>query len=101
MFDQFFNNLQGLWLRIRLTWRLLNDDRVPVWTKVIPMLTFAYLFSPIDVLPDVFLVLGQFDDFVVLYGGLELFERAVPEEVVEEHRQRLLDEWGIKKDTLH
>ena len=92
MFDQLFNNLQGLWLRLRLTWCLFNDDRVPMWTKAIPMMTFAYLFSPIDVLPDLFLIIGQMDDLVILYGGLELFERMVPPELVAEHRQRLLEE---------
>lgn len=92
MFDQVITYLENLWMRLRLTWRLLNDDRVPLWTKAIPVLTFAYLFSPLDLMPDVFLVAGQIDDAVILYGGLELFERMVPAELVAEHKQRLLDE---------
>ena len=84
-----FENVGKLWLKVQLTWRLLNDDRVPFWTKGIPVLAFLYLFSPIDVLPDFFLVLGQFDDLVILMGGMEIFERLAPADVVAQYREQL------------
>lgn len=92
MLDSIFENLNNFWLRLQLTWRLLKDERVPLWTKAIPVLTFLYLFSPLDVLPDFLVVLGQLDDVVILVGGMELFERLVPEEIVAEHKQRLQTE---------
>ena len=92
MIDQLIGNFQGFWTRARLTWRLLQDDRVPLWLKAIPVGAVLYLFSPIDVLPDVFLALGQIDDLMILIGGMELFERFAPADVVAEHRLQLEQE---------
>jgi uncharacterized membrane protein YkvA (DUF1232 family) len=92
MIDEIIGNFQKFWLRIRLTWRLINDDRVPFWTKAIPVAAFLYLFSPLDILPDIFIVLGQIDDFVILVAGMEVFERLAPADVVAEHRHFLESE---------
>lgn len=86
MLDQLMANLQGFWFRTQLTWRLLQDERVPLWVKAIPVVAVLYLFSPIDILPDFLLGFGQIDDFMLIIGGMELFERMVPSEIVEEHR---------------
>jgi uncharacterized membrane protein YkvA (DUF1232 family) len=100
MIDQLIGNIQGMWVRLQLTWRLLNDDRVPVWTKIIPVIAFLYIISPLDILPDVLLGMGQIDDFVVLISGLELFERMIPVHIVEEHRQRLLVEHTEQEEQI-
>lgn len=97
---EIMDNIGKLWLKVQLTWRLLNDSRVPFWTKGIPVLAFLYLFSPIDLLPDFFLVLGQFDDLVILMGGMELFERLAPPFVVEQYKLELgLEEIDSMQDT--
>ena len=95
MIDQLIGNFQAFWTRVRLTWRLLQDDRVPLWLKAIPVASVLYLFSPIDVLPDVFLAIGQIDDLMILIGAMELFERFAPADVVAEHRL-LLEEENLK-----
>jgi uncharacterized membrane protein YkvA (DUF1232 family) len=92
MFESAMERLNSLWLSVRLSWRLMQDARVPIWMKAIPVLAALYIFSPIDVLPDFFLGLGQIDDFVIISMGLELFTRLAPSDVVEEHRQKLLNE---------
>lgn len=92
MIEQIIANFQGFWFRVRLTWRLLQDDRVPIWLKVIPFGAFLYLFSPIDIIPDVFLVIGQVDDIMILVGSMELFERFAPADIVAEHRLMLEQE---------
>ena len=57
----------GSWENIKLTWRLLRDPRVAPYAKVIlPILALVYLISPIDVIPDMILGLGQVDDIGVL-----------------------------------
>ena len=86
MLDQLIANLQGFWFRAQLTWRLLQDDRVPMWVKAIPIAAMLYIFSPIDLIPDFLLGFGQIDDFMLILGGMELFERMIPAEIVEEHR---------------
>lgn len=76
------NYLDQLWL----TWRLLRDRRVAWWMKIIGVLPFVYLISPIDLLPDFLPILGQMDDIAVLYAGMRLFESLAPEYIVKEHR---------------
>ncbi len=82
----------GVWDQLRLGWRLFRDPRVASRLKVIvPLLTGVYLFSPIDVVPDLFLGVGQVDDLGVVGVALlvlaRLLPRFAPPEVVEEHRR--------------
>ncbi|MGB7337629.1 MAG: DUF1232 domain-containing protein [Phototrophicaceae bacterium] len=92
MFDEVARRFSTFWLSLRLTYRLFLDTRVPFFTKAIPLLTVLYVFSPIDVIPDFLIVLGQLDDFLILTMGMQLFERLAPPDVVEEHRYQLLQE---------
>ncbi len=78
------------WLRdffgqFQLAWNLLWDGRVPFVTKLIPILTMIYLLSPVDILPDVALGLGQLDDLAIFLIGLRLFIDVCPPELVAEH----------------
>jgi len=91
------------WLRdvarqARLAWRLFWDRRVPLWTKLIPPAVLAYVMSPIDIIPDVALGLGQLDDVAVLLIGVKLFIELAPPEVVREHLLALgarIKEWHV------
>jgi uncharacterized membrane protein YkvA (DUF1232 family) len=75
---------------LRLAWNLLLDSRVPLLTKlIIPGLMILYILSPIDLIPDVFVGLGQLDDLAVLVLGVKLFIELSPHEVVQEHLRRL------------
>jgi len=95
MFDELNKRINAFWLSLKLTYNLFLDGRVPYWTKVIPVLTVLYIFSPLDVIPDFFLAIGQIDDFLILTMGLQLFERLAPPDVVAEHRHLL----GIPEKT--
>lgn len=73
--------------QVRLTWRLLNDPRVPTALKMlIPALAAIYAFSPLDLIPDFLLGVGQLDDLGIILAALFLFSRLAPRTVVEEHR---------------
>lgn len=89
MIDSLKGRLNRVKLQGWLTWRLLRDGRVPLWTKAIPVLTLVYVFSPIDLIPDFILALGQIDDVVILTLGMSMFERLSPPAVVAEHRREL------------
>lgn len=69
-----------------LTWKLLFDKRVPVWMKAVAIAPLIYVISPIDIIPDVFLGLGQLDDIGIVLAGMRLFESLVPADIVAEHR---------------
>lgn len=84
----------GFWSEMvnnaRLAWRLMTDSRVATWTKlVVPAVMGAYLLWPVDLLPDLFPVLGQVDDLAVLLLSVRLFIQLCPADVVEEHRRGL------------
>ncbi|MBI5667335.1 MAG: DUF1232 domain-containing protein [Chloroflexi bacterium] len=83
------NMLRAVWNQVRLTWRLLRDSRVPLWAKVIPFVGIAYVLSPLDLIPDLLIGLGQLDDLGIILAGMRLFEAVVPEYIVAEHRQAI------------
>ena len=61
----------------------MRDRRVPVFTKIIPLIAVVYLVSPIDILPDYkFPLFGHLDDVVVVTILLLLFIAAAPAHVV-------------------
>jgi uncharacterized membrane protein YkvA (DUF1232 family) len=74
---------------IRLVWALLRDGRVPAQQKLILAGIGAYLFFPIDLIPDFVPVLGQLDDLAVVLLGLDLFIRSAPPPIVEEHLAKI------------
>lgn len=85
--------------QVQLTWRLLWDGRVPLWTKVIPPVVLAYVISPVDLLPDFPpMGLNQLDDLAVVLLGVRLFIELAPPEVVREHLEALgvrTEEWRV------
>jgi hypothetical protein len=68
--------------RIKLILKLMGDRRVNIFLKVIPVASLVYL-----VFPD--LAIGPIDDALVIWLASYLFVELCPDEVVEEHLQRL------------
>lgn len=58
---------------IRKAWSDFRNPSVPKWIKLIPVLAIVYALSPIDVIPDVFVGLGQLDDVGIILLALKLF----------------------------
>ena len=69
----------------KLFFSLLKEPRVPARSKLIVAAILAYLILPADILPDFLIGVGQLDDLAVILGGLKLFLRCCPAEVIEEH----------------
>jgi uncharacterized membrane protein YkvA (DUF1232 family) len=74
---------------IRLVWALLRDSRVPAQQKLVLAGIGAYLFLPLDLIPDFVPVLGQLDDVAVVLLGLDLFIRSAPQDLVDEHMAKI------------
>jgi len=90
--------LQDVMRQARLAWRLFWDQRVPLWTKIIPPVALAYVLFPVDFIPDAMLGLGQLDDIAVLLLGAKLFIELSPPDVVREHLTALgarIQEWRV------
>lgn len=78
--------LRGLWRDARLGVRLLREPYVPWWAKLTLPTALLYLFSPVDLLPDFILGVGELDDLLVLYGALKLFINLCPSALAAHHR---------------
>lgn len=76
---------ENLILQLKLVIKLLADSRVSFLLKLLPLASLIYLF-----IPD--LILGPFDDAIVLGIGFYLFVELCPNDVVEEHRAALRGE---------
>jgi uncharacterized membrane protein YkvA (DUF1232 family) len=70
---------------VRLHWRLFRDVRVPLWPKALLVAGVVYVASPVDLLPDWLLVLGQLDDLAIFLLAVRTFLNGCPPHVVQEH----------------
>jgi uncharacterized membrane protein YkvA (DUF1232 family) len=77
-----------------LLFRLLRDERVPVGGKAIAMLGVAYVFSPVDLLPEALIgPIGLLDDLFVVGAALSRILNYVHPDVVRSH-------WSGQGDAL-
>jgi uncharacterized membrane protein YkvA (DUF1232 family) len=74
---------------LQLVWRLLNDARVSGFPKLIIPAAILYVLSPVDLVPDLALGLGQLDDLGILALAIALFIEVCPRAIVAEHRRAL------------
>lgn len=76
---------------VRLASRLLREPRVPHRAKAVPLLALLYLVSPLDLIPDALLVLGQVDDLSLLLAAFGAFSRLCPAAAVAFHRAAIAE----------
>jgi uncharacterized membrane protein YkvA (DUF1232 family) len=101
--NMFISWAKELIRQFRLAWRLFKDRRVPWVLKLIPPAALIYVLSPIDILPDLSLGLGQLDDIAIVLLSLKLFIELAPPEVVREHLRALgakIAEWTSEEPTV-
>jgi uncharacterized membrane protein YkvA (DUF1232 family) len=79
---------------LRLVWRLLRDPRVPLFPKLIILAAAVYVISPVDMIPDLVLGLGQLDDIGVAMLAVGVFIQLCPPALVDEHRRAIAAESG-------
>jgi uncharacterized membrane protein YkvA (DUF1232 family) len=89
------NWLADILRQVRLVWSLWKDPRVPIGVKLIPPATLIYLLWPVDMLPDPLVGLGQLDDLAVVLLGLRMFIALSPEELVQQHLEKLTGRWRM------
>jgi uncharacterized membrane protein YkvA (DUF1232 family) len=81
--------------RLKLIGRLMADNRVSSFIKVLPLASLAYLIFPFDLAPGIALpIIGALDDAAILWIGSTLFVELCPTNVVQEHKDSLDMESG-------
>ena len=74
-----------------------RDPRIPFMAKVVLVLTVAYAFSPIDLIPDFIPILGYLDDLLILPLGIWLSIKLVPDYIIEHYRQKAKNQLKVRK----
>lgn len=74
---------------VRLFYRLMSDERVSFFTKLVPVIGVVLLLSPPGLELDAIPLIGELDALVVMYFALKLFVWLCPPDVVREHVSRI------------
>jgi uncharacterized membrane protein YkvA (DUF1232 family) len=80
---------QELTLRIKLILRLVGDNRVSPWAKLVPLAGLIYWVSPVDFIMGI-PGLSAVDDMAVLWFAQYMFIELCPPEVVREISSKLM-----------
>lgn len=75
------SKLKALRRHGRLMWLAFRDPITPLWIKLAMAGVLAYLISPIDVVPDLLVILGITDDLVVITLAMWILGKFIPQEV--------------------
>jgi uncharacterized membrane protein YkvA (DUF1232 family) len=68
-------------------------DDVPIFAKLIIIITVGYALSPIDLIPDFIPVLGYLDDLIILPMLISLSIKLIPKNVLEECKEEAKGLW--------
>jgi uncharacterized membrane protein YkvA (DUF1232 family) len=71
--------------KLDLAWRLVRDDRMPIFIKPVVLIPAVYMASPIDVLPDFIPIIGRLDDAFIFSTTYAIVSGFVPSYVLQEH----------------
>jgi uncharacterized membrane protein YkvA (DUF1232 family) len=74
---------------VRVFYRLMHDERVPLLTKAVPLLGLLVLLSPPLLELDLIPFIGELDTILVIGLTLKLFVWLCPPDVVREHVARI------------
>ncbi len=76
--------IRELVIRLKLVLRLMADNRVNPFLKLLPIFSVVYLLVPMDLLP-----IFPVDDAAIVSLGMYLFVELCPQEVVEDYLKEL------------
>lgn len=69
-----------------MLWIAARDPRTPFLAKLVGGLVAAYVFSPIDLIPDFIPVFGLLDDLILVPIGLRIATLLVPAPLMAQYR---------------
>ena len=70
---------------VRLFYRLITDERVPILAKMVPAMGLLLMLTPPALELDMIPIIGELDWIVILYLALKVFIWLCPPDVVREH----------------
>jgi hypothetical protein len=74
---------------VRVFYRLMRDERVSVFAKIVPFLILALMLTPPAMELDFVPIIGEIDWILAVYVALKVFVWLCPPDVVREHVGRI------------
>lgn len=78
------------------------DPRIPWYARFLAVVVTAYVFSPIDLIPDFIPVIGYLDDLILVPLGIWCVLKMIPPKILRECRekaakipQKKFTNWGM------
>jgi len=96
---QFNQKIEFLKLETYAIYLASHHPRVPWYAKALAAGVVAYAFSPIDLIPDFIPIFGYVDDLILLPLGIWLVLRMIPQDVIDECRDRAAKELNRDRPT--
>ena len=87
LIDQLKQKAKHLKRETKALYFAFRDPRTPWYARAFSALVVAYLFSPIDLIPDFIPILGYLDDLVLIPLGIHLALKMIPSEVMADARK--------------
>jgi uncharacterized membrane protein YkvA (DUF1232 family) len=87
-FERWRKRARQLKLEVYTLYLAYRDPRVPWYAKVFAACVAGYVFSPIDLIPDVIPILGYLDELVLIPLAVLAARRMIPPEVLDDCRAR-------------
>jgi uncharacterized membrane protein YkvA (DUF1232 family) len=82
MFLRLFRRVRATGKNLIIAWRAMRNPATPLIAKLLLATIAIYVISPIDLLPDVFPVLGWIDDISMLAFILPALLNLLPADVL-------------------
>jgi len=87
LIDQLKQKAKHLKRETKALYFAFRDPRTPWYARAFSALVVAYLFSPIDLIPDFIPILGYLDDLILIPLGIHLALKMIPSEVMADARK--------------
>ena len=100
MASKVVRKLKSAGKHLLMAWYAFRHPATPLPGKLVLLLMMIYLFSPIDLVPDTFPVLGWLDDLALISFGLPALFRLLPSEVLM-HSQEMADNFILRVFRLY
>jgi uncharacterized membrane protein YkvA (DUF1232 family) len=91
----FFKLKTKLLTSIYTLYLIFKHPQTPWQNKIFIVMIIVYFLSPLDLIPDLYPLLGQIDDLIVAFCGTQLSFKMAPTHILVECRQKA--KIGLKK----
>ena len=88
MFGTLKNKARDVKKKVFILYLACRDPRVPWYAKAFALLVVAYVFSPVDLIPDFIPVIGCLDDLLLVPLGISIAIKMIPEPVLRDYRKQ-------------